>query len=202
MSLSRHHNSDACQPSAATDVTTPQCAVEAVLKINTAAETVIVFLGQDILCVSLCVSKKRCYRPVKPESHVKMKGHRKKNTQQRFGPLTNQSVFVDAALVPVPKDSQNLVVHTLWGQLVCWPVSRYERPLKDGRKFENLMHTKASTGMSWRNSFVSMCWHLSFLFMPQRSSSELSSYLQKIKKIDEHVGISYSGLMSDARLLG
>ncbi|XP_065184220.1 proteasome subunit alpha type-1-like [Sycon ciliatum] len=35
-----------------------------------------------------------------------------------------------------------------------------------------------------------------------RSSSELASHLQKFRRIDDHVGISYSGLMSDARLLG
>lgn len=36
----------------------------------------------------------------------------------------------------------------------------------------------------------------------KRSSSELASYQKKIIKIDNHLGVSFSGLTSDARVLG
>ena len=35
----------------------------------------------------------------------------------------------------------------------------------------------------------------------KRSSSELASYQQKIFRIDSHIGIAISGLISDARVL-
>ena len=36
----------------------------------------------------------------------------------------------------------------------------------------------------------------------KRSSSELASYQQKVFKVDQHIGIAISGLISDARVLG
>lgn len=35
----------------------------------------------------------------------------------------------------------------------------------------------------------------------KRSTSELASYQKKIVKIDNHVGVAFSGLTSDARVL-